>query len=171
VALAVGLEPVSFREGWLLLMTPAQLVGWLALGFTFALAFLRGGRPERLGAVLVAVAWILSPLVERRESWFEPQYGILLVDMATLLALALLAIRYERYWPICAASFQAIAVLTHLAFLINPQALYRAYLFGNFSIGFLLLGAIVGGVAIEGAKPPPHRPSAWLRGRAFRSWP
>jgi hypothetical protein len=40
-------------------------------------------------------------------------------------------------------------VLTHLGFLINPRLLYRAYYFANFSIGFLVLGTIVGGVLIE----------------------
>jgi len=132
-------------------MTLAQIVGWTALALTCAVVFWRGERPERLGAALIAVAWLLTPLVELRRSWFEPQLGILAVDVATLVALVALAFRSRRYWAICASAFQAIAVLTHLAFLINPEALYRAYLFGNFSIGFLLLGSILGGTLIEAA--------------------
>ncbi len=147
-----------------------QVVGWAALALTGGAALRRGGSPERQGALLIGAAWILTPLVELRESWFQPQLGILAVDMATLLGLIILAIRYDRYWPICAAAFQAIAVLTHLAFLINPNALYRAYLFGNFSIGFLLLGAILGGVIMEGGAPPLRRPSAWGRSSSSRSW-
>jgi hypothetical protein len=134
-------------------MTRAQLVGWIAVGVTCVLAFWRGGRPERLGAVLIAVTWAVTPLVELRRSWFEPQPGILAVDALTLAALVGLAFGYRRYWTICAAAFQAVAVLTHLAFLTNPHALYRAYLFANFSIGFLLLGAILGGIVIEGPWP------------------
>jgi hypothetical protein len=137
-------------------MTQAQLVGWLALGATCGAAFWRGGPPERLGAVLIAVTWAVTPLVELRRSWYQPQFGILAVDVFTLAALIALAFWRHRYWTICAAAFQAVAVLTHLAFLINPRALYRAYLFANFSIGFLLLGAILGGVLIEGA--PIRRP-------------
>ena len=142
-------------------MTPSQVVGWSALGLTCGAAAWRGGRPERLGAALIAVAWVTTPLVELRDSWYQPQLGILAVDVVTLAALVLIAVRYDRYWPVCAAAFQAIAVLTHLAFLINPRMLYRAYLFGNFSIGFLLLGAILGGVLIEGAKTPFRHPAPW----------
>ncbi len=130
-------------------MTLAQIVGWIALALTCAMAFWRGERPERLGAALIAVAWLITPLVELRRSWFEPQLGILAVDVVTFIALVALAFRYVRYWAICASAFQAIAVLTHLAFLINREALYRAYLFGNFAIGFLLLGSILGGTLIE----------------------
>ena len=46
-------------------------------------------------------------------------------------------------------------MLTHLVFLINPQALYRAYYMSNFSIGFLLFGAILAGVLFETERPTP----------------
>jgi len=127
----------------------AQLLGWTCLALTCVAAAWRGGRAERLGAAVVAVAWVITALVERRHDWLEPQYGILAVDVVTLLALAAIALRARRNWAICAAGFQAIAVLTHLVFLINPAALYRAYYMSNFSIGFLLLGAILAGVIFE----------------------
>ena len=152
-------------------MTLPQIVGWTGLALTWATALWRGGRPERLGASLIGVAWILTPIVQLRENWYQPQYGICVIDLVTLIGLTALAVRYQRYWPICAAGFQFIAVLTHLAFLVNPQALFRAYLFGNFSIGFLLLGAVLGGVIMEGATPPPLRPWAWPRSHASRSSP
>jgi hypothetical protein len=131
----------------------AQMVGWVSLALTCLAAGWRGERPEKLGAALVAAAWVVSTLVERRHNWLEPQYGILAADVVTLLALAALAFWSRRNWAICAAGFQAIAVLTHLVFLINPQALYRAYYMSNFSIGFLLLGAILAGVFFEASRP------------------
>ena len=152
-------------------MTPAQIVGWIALALACAAAAWRGGRPERLGALLLAAAWVVTPLVELRSSWRQPQIGILGVDIVTLAALAWLAMRYDRTWPICAAGFQAIAVLTHLAFLVNPQALWRAYLVGNFAIGFLLLGAVVGGVVMEGRAPSLRRRPLWPPRSAWRSSP
>ena len=134
-------------------MTLANLINLLALVATCAIAVWRGRRPERAGALIIAAGFLLTPLVERRESWFQPQFGIFAVDVATLVALVALAFWYGRYWSICAAAFQAIAVLTHFAFLLNPHAIYRAYYFANFSIGFLLLGALLGGVFIESAEP------------------
>jgi hypothetical protein len=132
-----------------------KYLNWIALILTCVIAFWRGRQPERLGALVVGVAFLVTPLVEQRESWLRPQYGILAVDVALLALLVALAVRYDRYWPICASAFQAVAVLTHFVFLINPQALYRAYFFANFSVGFLLLGAVLGGVVIE--SPVPFR--------------
>jgi len=106
---------------------------------------------------IIAVGWVVSSLVERRDSWYEPQFGIMAVDIVILAAFVVMSFRYDRYWTICAAAFQAIAVLTHFAFLVNPHALYRAYYFGNFAIGFLILGAILGGVLIERVAPYRRR--------------
>ncbi len=152
-------------------MTSAQWVGWTALTLVCAAAVWRGGRPEKIGAFLIAVGWILSPFVEQRVSWYEPQLGILAVDVAAMVGFVLLAYHYSRYWPIWAAAFQAVTILTHLAFLVNPRALYRAYLFGGFSIGFLVLGALFGGVVMEGATPMLHRLPILRRNLSSRSSP
>jgi hypothetical protein len=139
-------------------MTPAQITGWAALTTACAIAARWGRRPERLGAAAIVVAWVATTLVERRDSWFAPQTGILCVDVAMLGAFVVLGVRYGRYWPLAAAGFQAVAVLTDAAFMVEPGPLYRAYYFGNFSIGFLLLGALVGGVVIERDRLYRRRP-------------
>jgi len=131
------------------LLDLAPGVGWFALGLTCVVAFWRGARPERLGAVLSVAGWIVTPLVELRTDWYQPQLGIFAVDVLMLAGFFGLALRYRRYWAICATAFQALMVMTHVGFLIDPRLLYRAYYFANFSIGFLVLGAIIGGVLIE----------------------
>ena len=138
-------------------MTLAQLINVAALVLACAIAFWRGREPERLGVSIVAIGFIVTPLVERRENWLQPQYGILAVDVMILAALVVMAFRYDRYWTVCAAAFQTVAVLTHFAFLIRPGALYRAYYFANFAIGFLILGTVVGGVLIERGAPYRRR--------------
>ena len=134
-------------------LNPAQLVGLAALATSCGVALWRGGRAERLAALIIIAAWFVTPLVERRGSWLEPQYGVLAVDSLTLAALAAITLAYRRVWALYAAGFQSVAVLTHIAFLADPPALYRAYLYVNFSIGFLLLGALLGGVLFETAPP------------------
>jgi len=129
-------------------------IGWFALGLTCVIAFWRGGPSERLGALLAAAGWIVTPFVEFRSDWYEPQVGVFAVDVLMLLGLTALTLRYRRAWTICASAFQTLMVLTDIGVLIDPRALYRAYYYANFSIGFLVLGAIVGGVLIED--------SAWL---------
>jgi len=138
-------------------MTLTQFVNATALVLTCAIVFGRGRGPERLGMTVLAMAFLVTPLVQARGSWYEPQYGILTVDALTLAALIAMSFWCDRYWPICAAAFQAVAVLTHVAFLIDPTGLYRAFYFGNFAIGFLLLGSILGGTLIEVA-PIRFRP-------------
>jgi len=132
----------------------AHQLGWTCLALTFIVAVWRGGLPEKLGASLSVAAWVASTLVEQRHNWLEPQYGIFAVDIVVLLGLTALAFWSRRYWSVWAAGFQAVGVLTHLLFLINPAALYRAYYMSNFSIAFLVLGAIVAGTIFERPKPP-----------------
>ena len=138
-----------------------QAVGLTAVALTGAVAFSRGGRPERLGASIVAAGWLLTPLVEQRESWFRPQFGIMAVDAVILAAFAAMTFRYRRNWLILATAFQAVAIAAHLVFLMNPHAFYRAYFIVTFAIGYLILGSIFGGVFIEGrASYPAPSPRA-----------
>lgn len=134
-------------------MTPGQIINWTTLALTSAIVFWRGRRSERVGMAILIVTFILTPMVERRDNWYAPQLGIMAVDWLTLAGLAWVVFRYGRAWAVCAVAFQAIAVLTDFAFMIAPRTLYRAYYFGNFSIGYLLLGAILGGVIFERARP------------------
>ncbi|HEX4179853.1 MAG TPA: hypothetical protein VHY32_03605 [Caulobacteraceae bacterium] len=144
-------------------MTLAQIVNWIALALTCAIVFWRGRRPERFGMVIIIAGFLATPLVQRVDSWYAPQYGILAVDAAALLAFIWLAFRYGCYWAICGAAFQTVSVFIHFAFMIAPHALYRAYYFGNFSIGYLVLGSILGGVIFERATPVRCRPLPWPR--------
>lgn len=142
----------------MLIYSPTQQVGTAALLLTCLIALWRGNGTDKLGAALISVAWVITPLVEVRKSWYQFQGGIFTVDLVTLVGLVALAILSNRRWPICAAAFQTFAVLTHVAFLVNPHALFRAYLYANFGISYLLLGSLVGGVIIEsGGSPWPWR--------------
>ena len=130
-------------------ITAAHLVGDLALLATGLMALHCGQRGERVGFCIILVAWIVSALVERRSSWIEPQYALFAVDVVTLGLLIWVHRTYGRLWPLVAAAFQVISVLSHPLFWINMPALARAFYYANFSIGFLLLGAIWGGCVIE----------------------
>ena len=142
-------------------MYTKQVFSFVVLALACVFAGRMGNKPERLGAALIAAGWCLTPLVEDLSSWTKPQYGMLGVDLLTLLLLVLLALHTGRLWPVCAAGFQLVAVLLHLIFWIAPERLYRAFYYANFAIGYLLLGALVGGCLLEAG--------AWSRLARFRS--
>jgi DNA repair protein RadC len=77
-------------------------------------AFSRGGRTERIGGVLLVVASVVTPLAQR-HLFTQFEAGIALVDGFLLCALAGLALSSNRRWPIYAAAFQVLGVLTHFA--------------------------------------------------------
>lgn len=90
-------------------------VAFLAL-FLAALtaAFGRGGRSERQGGAMLLSAALVTPLLQVRM-FAGVEFGIAAVDTALLGALLWLAFKSDRRWPVFAAAFQAVGVLTHLA--------------------------------------------------------
>jgi hypothetical protein len=71
------------------------------------LAFSKGGRPERVtGALLLAFA-IVSPVLQR-GSFNDIQYLIAQADFALLLALLVIARRWQRPWLTVAVAFQIL---------------------------------------------------------------
>jgi len=94
-------------------------------------AYLRGGAPERIGAAIMAIGSFLtvaalSTLAERYRS---VELGVFLVDVATLFALLVLALRANRYWPLWVAALQLVATTAHAVKLVDPEVIRRAYAF------------------------------------------
>lgn len=90
-------------------------VAFLALFLaTLTAAFGRGGRPERQGGAMLLGAALATPLLQTRM-FTGIEIGIAAIDMVLLAGLVWLAFNSERRWPVFAAAFQAIGVLTHLA--------------------------------------------------------
>lgn len=93
-------------------------------------AFWRGGDPERIGSIIIA-GWILLDLAY--HAVFGPS-GFVTVDPvhvaldgAELVAISWVALRANRVWPLWAAAAQLICVSGHLAALIEPGGMRRAY--------------------------------------------
>jgi hypothetical protein len=95
---------------------------WLILPCLVVAAFLRGGAAERRIATLYAVAAIASffPATRAGRSWIGVETWILFVDVALLVALLIMVVRYGRWWIILATSLQTISALAHLARLLDP---------------------------------------------------
>jgi hypothetical protein len=71
--------------------------------------------------------------------------GVFLVDLAAFVAFLVLALRAERYWPLCIAALQAIGTAGHAAKLLDPGVIRSAYAFAlSFWTYPMLLLVVIG---------------------------
>lgn len=98
-----------------------------------AYAFVAGGGPERIGAAAYlagteATHFALAPHVGHR--WLQVETGVFIVDVITLLAFAVLALRSDRFWPIWVSALLGLAVLGHFArWWMGSEIVWYAYAF------------------------------------------
>jgi hypothetical protein len=106
-----------------------------------ALAVWRGRDDERLGAAAYLAAWALSMMVFRARS-SDLQEGVLLIDTGLFALFLLLAMRSRRFWPLFAAGFQLLAVVTHVARILDAGVSGWAYITAGVVWGYLVIFAI-----------------------------
>jgi len=124
--------------------SPAHLPWTLATLGVYALAMRRGGPDERICAHAVLIGWLLTKLAARYQG-LEPELGVLVVDLGALAVFIWVGLRSARYWPLFAAGFHLLAVVTHLARLVDPTVGGWAYLTAGIIWGYLLLFSIAYG--------------------------
>lgn len=115
-------------------------IGWSVAGF----ALWKGGWSERSVAIGFLAAWLISPLV-RLGGWNGPAWTGLTVDGGLLALLLFVALRTRRYWPLFAAAFELLSVLTHIARLVDPGVRAWAYATADAIWTYLLLAVLAVG--------------------------
>jgi hypothetical protein len=109
-----------------------------------------GGRTGRMGSAIFIMATVLSNIAARfNPGWASTSFGVLWVDAGCFGGLAVLALRSNRYWPIWALGFQTITVATHLATIIAPDIVPRAYQAIAAFWSIPILGAMVTGTTLD----------------------
>jgi hypothetical protein len=89
-------------------------------------AFWRGGREEQMTAGALLLSWVAT-IILRDPQWIGPQWGAFVADIFLLIFLVGLALRSAKYWPIFAAGFHLLAVVTHSARMIDKAMGSWAY--------------------------------------------
>jgi hypothetical protein len=123
------------------------------------IALRRGGRYERLAAGMMLAAWALT-MVVYRSGFHQTEWGILAVDVAALGVFVWIALQSDRYWPIFAAGFHLLAIVTHLARTVDPSVGGYAYITAEILWGYLLAAVIgygawsAGGDQVETSAAP-----------------
>jgi hypothetical protein len=109
-------------------MAPITILYNLAMLLSTGYAALAGGRTGRYAALILITGTFLTIFADRQEIFLGGlDFGVFTVDAACLIAFAWLALHSDRYWMIWIVGFQTSAVATHLARLLAPDIVPKAY--------------------------------------------
>lgn len=102
------------------MLTASQLVLLAANLIAALLLVWKGGRPERIAAVLILALLVLEPLAYpvRINAW---RVGGGLVNLVFFLGLVWLAERWDRWWLVFVAAFQLLLIVTFLMPLMTDE--------------------------------------------------
>ncbi len=130
-----------------------QLIWRAALLSTCLFAFWKGRWPERSVAVCFLLASFSSPLVLNTRDWLDPQWGVLIVDGALLVALLIATLRTNRVWILFATAFQLLSVVIHVAMAVDHSVAPLPYRRGLVIWSYMTLVALAVGTWQVSRKP------------------
>lgn len=133
----------------LFLATAAQIGGVILNVVVCGAAIWKGERTEKIAAISIVIAAILSPLVQSWDNWTSPQWNILIVDTANLGVFLWLLLRVHRTWLLFACAFQLLAVISHMGMLLDPSIPARASFAALYMMFYGLMIALAFGI-LEG---------------------
>jgi hypothetical protein len=104
------------------------LFNTLLLG-AFAYAFWRGRSDERITAAVCVAASAASFAFMAPQSfrYSTVEIGILAVDLLTLAAFTMVALRSDRFWPLWVSGLQLTTSVAHLMKALQPDLMPLAY--------------------------------------------
>lgn len=111
-----------------------KLLYYIVLTATVAIAFWRGARSERWGAMTALAGSLASTLTALNANWSGLIVQLLVIDLLVLGSFWWLALHSRRYWPYWVTGWQLVAVLVHMQralfedILPAPYALMTMYL-------------------------------------------
>lgn len=103
-----------------------------------------GGASERWAAGVIFCGWLASWVLAKTSPGGYGD-GVAVVDVILLAVLVVIALRSSRYWPLWAAGFHLLAVMTHWAHLLDPSVGSWTYQTAGIIWGYLLVGALAFG--------------------------
>lgn len=110
-------------------MIPRYYIFWIVLVVTCGYALWRGRKYEQISALIFITASVATLL--SRSSGHGRYLGVersdLVIDSLVLIALVLIALRSDRFWPLWAAGLQLTISMSHVLKAIQPDLLPLAY--------------------------------------------
>ena len=136
---------------------------WIAIAFFWAIcgfAVWKGGWEERIAGGALALGALATPIVKDHH-WLGPQWGVFSIDLVYLALIVAIAMRTKRWWPLPAAAFQLLGVMTHAARIADHSVGGWAYITAGVIWSYALLITVAVGAFNH------WRENTSLRGQAF----
>lgn len=107
----------------------SPILYWSLLILTCGYALYRGGRYERLVAVICIAATFATIAVNSplNRMYANVEQGALLVDLGVLAAFVAVALVSDRFWPLWVAGLQLTTSFAHFLKAIDPHLVPLAY--------------------------------------------
>ncbi|AYJ84708.1 hypothetical protein D3Y57_01060 (plasmid) [Sphingomonas paeninsulae] len=145
----------------------------LAIGFNTALlavcglAFVKGGRPERIGAAINLCAALATDVLRiANVAHLAPaDLSVFAIDVAVAGGFFWLGVATIRFWPIWAAGFAVADLFMSVCGALLPRVPLFAYHTGLGIYAYLALGALALGTLRLAPDAEPH-----IRNGSRRSW-
>lgn len=99
----------------------AGTAGFVVMGVVCLYALIKGGRPEKIAAVIIAVAWLASSLLQDRLNILSPQWGVAALDAVLFFVFLGMALYWRRGWLIVACATQLLTAATHFTQVLDPR--------------------------------------------------
>ena len=120
------------------------LIYFLLLFVVCGYALVRGGREEKIAAMVCAAASLasLAVFLPAAVSYRDFQPRVALIDLVVLAVFVAIALRTCRFWPLWVAGLQLTSAFGHILKLLDPNLLPIAYAVSLASWSYPILAII-----------------------------
>lgn len=108
------------------------------------LAMWRGDQAARWAGAVCLAGWLASILVYRGNV-YNADYGLLAVDIASLIGFVWISVRMRRIWTVILSAFMAIIVASHVAIMIDLRVMISTLVTGMAMWSYGVLACIAFG--------------------------
>lgn len=122
-------RPRSVRSGGdFMFDTLYSQIGGLIMVAVCVFALWQGDQPERVGAGSYLLAWLATLVFQDDVDLFSWQPLLMAIDFLVLLIFIGLAWKSRKIWPVWAAGFQVLSLMSYLIQLVDERLPSWSYL-------------------------------------------
>lgn len=104
-------------------------------------AFWKGASEERYAAAGILLSLMVTVLT-RDHQWAHVESAVFVADTSLFIALLVISMKTPKFWPMAAAGFQLLAIMTHVAKVMDAGLQQWAYITAGVIWTYLLLIAL-----------------------------